>query len=129
MAMIRPFLPIIGTAARTRTQNPARRGVKGPLPRLQRDLHWFRVEACGDRCPGVRNEDVKAPELGLDSVEHALDVRNLADIRLDHQRSRTALFEEASGIFGGRIVLLVVDCNSFHPLLSELQRDSAANTA
>src|SRR5690348_15261468 len=56
-------------------------------------------------------------------------IRNLADIRLDHQRRRTSLFEEASGVFGGRVVLLVVDCNSFHPLLSELQRDSAANTA
>jgi hypothetical protein len=44
-------------------------------------------------------------------------------------RRRTALFEEASGVFGGRVVLLVVDGNSFHPLLGELQRDSAANTA
>jgi hypothetical protein len=67
--------------------------------------------------------------LGLDGLEHALDVRNLADIRLDQQRRCTALFEQASGVFGGRVVLLVVDCNFFNPLLSELQRDSTAYTA
>ena len=67
--------------------------------------------------------------MGLDGFEHALDVRNLADICLDQQRRRTALFKEESGLFGSRVVLLVVDGNFFHALFSELQRDSAANPA
>jgi hypothetical protein len=39
------------------------------------------------------------------------------------------LFEEASGVFGGCVVLFVVDRNSFNALLGELQRDPTANTA
>src|SRR5207302_462525 len=52
-----------------RNQELRRLGVKRRLPCLQRDLHWFRVEACGERSPGVRNEDVQAAELGLDGLE------------------------------------------------------------
>jgi hypothetical protein len=41
----------------------------------------------------------------LHGLEHALDIRNLADIRLDHQRRRTALFE-AESWFGNPTILL-----------------------